>query len=181
MPGSKKGERRGNARKRTHETPNEVMLDAARRSDRGKKIAPARVEQRIEIARIIGTDDGSVYHMTPKEVLLENMHYFQQAARDWQSVYLQLCSLPNPTEEQRNAIVRAEMEIERARKAASEEAYKAAPFCHPRLAAIVQDDGNKGSNPDSIVSMMLDEIDVAERERSMRLVADLRPKQKAAE
>lgn len=195
MGGSRKGEHRGNARKRaagapkkprapatrrpTHETPNDVMRQAARARDNGQHLQTRTVEKRIEIARIISGDDGSVQNLTPKEVMLENMWYFQQAARDWQSMLIRLASDPAPTDEVNAAILRAEQEVERHRLMASNEAFRVAQFIHPRLAAVRVLDDPHAKTEESLTHMLLDEVDADWRNHEMKLVQEI--KSEAAE
>lgn len=160
MPGSKKGERRGNARKRP-ETPNDVMRDATRQR------APMRpkIEERIEIARTLHGHSGEVRDMTPREVMLDNMHYSMQAAFDWQSWVMQVAAEPM-TPEMAKKIATAEGQVERYRASASEDAFKLAPYIHPRLSAVAVQ-GSEGRAPD-IIQALLDDID--QRQRDPRVI-----------
>ncbi len=119
MGGSKKGERRGNARKRVagspHETPNDVMKEAVSRrpegrGDRGQSVET--IERRIQIARIIHGQSGSVLDMTPKEVMLAGMHHNMQAVSDWKDFLMQVATQP-VTSETTRLVDHAEREIER--------------------------------------------------------------------
>lgn len=162
--GSKKGEHRGNAKPRDDTTPNAIMRKAvAPRRPSAPKAQPSVIEQDVFISQVIhgirSADD-----MTPKQVMLDNMHNFQNAAYQYEAMVLSLARQPD-SKELRDAIRTYEMEAERNRRIASDEAYKVAPFVHPRLAAIaVRSDTGHG---DDIVQLMLDEIDKKNREHPM--------------
>lgn len=173
--GSKKGEHRGNAKAKADGTPNSIMKAAVAPKPRGRN-APRNdiVERDIFVAQVIhgirSADD-----MSPKQVMLDNMHSFQNAAYQYEAMVLMAARAPD-SEETRRAIRNYEMEAERNRRIASDEAYKVAPFIHPRLAAIaVQGDTGHG---DDIVRMMLDEIDRRNREHPM--VIEHYPQKKSA-
>lgn len=163
MPGSKKGERRGNARRRP-ETPNDVMHEAVRSSSNSVNRKPM-AESRIDIARTLHGNSGEVRDMHPREVMLDNMHYSMQAAFDWQNWVMKASAEPL-TPEALAKIARAEREIERYRAMASEDAFKLAPYIHPRLSAVAVH-GNEGRAPD-IIQALLDDID--QRQRDPRVI-----------
>lgn len=171
--GSRKGEHRGNAKARpthSHETPNDVMREAAqkarRRHRKGAEAAkpPARVEERISIARLVHGPVDDIRDMTPKEVLLDNMHYAMQAAYDWQIAQVdaseRLKADPND-EDAAGMLKRAEAEIEKFRRTASDDAYRVAPFIHPRLAAMSMTTDPRG--PIDIINELLNDIDTRQR------------------
>lgn len=170
MAGSKKGERRGNAKKRPagHETPNEIMREAARAKPRsGKKHVhgprAASVEDRIVVARVINGDSGRVRDMTPKEILLDNMWTFMQGAKDYEEMWKMAASVQPPTPQSTQACEIAEREIERLRQLAGYNAFQVMPVIHPRLSAVaVAADLN--ATPDNVVQNLLDEIDRRQRE-----------------
>lgn len=162
--GSKKGEHRGNAKARQDGTPNAIMRSAVVKPKGGQSRRPSSVETDVAIAQVIhgirSADD-----MTPKQVMLDNMHNFQNAAYQYEAmVRFHAERLPD-TEETRRAIRNFEMEAERNRRIASDEAYKVAGFVHPRLAAIAVK-GDLGAG-DDIVKMLFDEIDRKNREHPM--------------
>lgn len=172
--GSKKGERRGNARKR-EDTPNGIMKAAVARKPGAPKTSVSKIEENVFVSQVIhgirSADD-----MTPKQVMLDNMHHFQNAAYQYEAMILHFLHAQPDTEETRQAIRGYEMEVERNRRIASDEAYKVAPFIHPRLAAIaVRGDLGHG---DDIVQIMLDEIDKKNREHPM--VIEHLPQKKSA-
>lgn len=163
--GSKKGEHRGNAKKRVHETPGEAMLDELRGPQPKRYSAKVnkvnRTEQRVMVALTIHGHTGDIGDMTPREVMLNNMHYFMQGAFDWQDHLMKVVERPVTIESARE-IERAQTQIERYRNLASEDAYKVAPYIHPRLAALAVAGGSADSAPD-IVQALLDDIDQRQR------------------
>lgn len=104
------------------------------------------------------------------------LHYFQNAAYQYEAMILHMLRAAPDSDDTRRAIRSYEMEVERNRRVASDEAYKVAPFIHPRLAAIaVRGDLGHG---DDIVQLMLDEIDKKNREHPM--VIEHLPQKKSA-
>lgn len=182
--GSRKGEHRGNAKARPEgaTTPNGIMRAAVAAPARtpGKRgrpdvfTTPAIIEEDVFMSQVIhgvrSADD-----MTPKQVMLDNMHHFQNAAYQYEAMVKMMARQPD-SEETRRAILAYEAEVERHRRIASDEAYKVAPFIHPRLAAIaVRGDLGHG---DDIVQIMLDEIDKKNREHP--IVIEHLPQKKTA-
>lgn len=183
--GSKKGEHRGNAKRRPEspETPGqimrEVLADQPLKNYASKKNRVQKVEERIEratAARLIHMHDGDVRDMTPREVMLNNMHYFMQGAFDWQKYLMEAVEQP-VTIESATEIERAQKEIERYRNLASEDAYKVAPYIHPRLAAIMAAGGD-GQSQQGIVQALLDDIDA--RQRDPRVIEHVTAKKEDA-
>lgn len=169
--GSKKGEHRGNAKARPDGTPKEVMRNAvaARPRKPGKRgPAPgaqqaATIENEVVIAQTLhgirSADD-----MAPKQIALENMHCFQNRAFEYEAMSRFMAGQPD-CDETRRTIRGYEMEEERNRRLASDEAHRLMPFMHPRLAAIAHL-GEVGAGED-IVQRMFDEIDRRNREHPM--------------
>lgn len=171
--GSKKGEHRGNAKRRPEgaETVGEIMRDVLAaeplKNHGSKRRRVQEVDARLVTAsRLIHMHAGDVRDMTPREVMLNNMHYFMQGAFDWQKHLMDVVDQP-VTIESATEIERAQKEIERFRQLASEDAYKIAPYLHPRLAAIMTS-GGAGDNPADVVQMLLDDID--RRQRDPRVI-----------
>lgn len=156
--GSKKGEHRGNAKKRVHETPNEIMHSALAAKTRKAPSAKV-VERRVEVAHMLNGPSAEVADMTPKDVLLSNMHYWMESALSLQQAVQEL----SDDEAKFERMAEAEREIQRYRSLASEDAYKVAPFIHPRLAAVAVG-GNAGESANDIVSALLDDIDARQRD-----------------
>jgi hypothetical protein len=170
MAGSKKGEHRGNARKRPpgHETPNEIMRKAARRKPTGGKKhihgpTAATVEDQIMISRVINGDSGRVRDMTPKEIMLDNMWTFMQGALDYQEMWRMAASVNPPTQQSLKACELAEREIERLRLMAGNAARDVMPVIHPRLSAIAVTP-TLGDNEENMLQALLDEVDRRQRE-----------------
>lgn len=184
MGGSKKGEHRGNARKRAkgspHERPRDVMREAVQKKPSGRRgghgQAVATIERRIQIARLIHGQSGSVLDMTPKEVLLAGMHHNMQGVRDWQDFLMDISSKPI-TEETIRLTDHAEREIERLLDKAAEHAHRVLPVIHPRLSAIALAP-SQGDNPVSILQDLLDEVD--ERQRAEPIMIEHVPKKRTA-
>lgn len=162
--GSKRGEHRGNAKRRDETTPKAIMKRAVAPKRPGTpKNPPAMVEQDVFISQVIhgiqSADD-----LTPKQVMIDNMHFFQKAAYQYEAM-VQIAARQPDSEDVRRAVRAYELEVERNRRIASDEAYKVAPFIHPRLAAVaIKGDLGHG---DDLVQMMLDEIDRKNREHPM--------------
>jgi hypothetical protein len=180
MGGSKKGERRGNARKRPakrdanrkareieqrrhHETPAEIMREAAQKHHGSSRLETVVVERRIQIARIINGLSDAVEDMTPKEALLKGMQHNLQAIRDWEAM-LEFWAVQAPTPELTANVDIAEREIERLWDKVGEFAFKVAGFIHPKLQAIAVN-ANTGVSQASILQELFDEIDEREREK----------------
>lgn len=171
--GSKKGEHRGNAKARTDmATPNEVMKQAVRprkpgdpKGGRPIGHSPVQtVEQHLQISQIVH-GIKSAYDLSPKEVMLDNMHFFQHNAHAAAAMNRFVVATMPAGEQKTNTIKQLEFEEERCRRIASDEAYKVAGFVHPRLQAIANL-GDQGTEED-IVRALLDEIDKRNREHPM--------------
>lgn len=186
MAGSRKGEHRGNARKRppTHETPNDVMKEAIksrttpRKRKRGEHGATTKtIEERIFIARVINGDSRNVRDMTPKEIMADSMWHFMQTAVDYEEMWRRAAMVQPPTVASLRAIEIAEREIERNRLIAKECARDVAPFIHPKLSAIALAGENLGvSSQLDVVEALMDEID--KRSRQQPLVLEHAPRKK---
>lgn len=185
MGGSKKGERRGNARKRAakprairerektraHETPGEIMREALRKEGK-QHLEHAVIERRIQVARIILGASGDVEDVTPKEALLQGMQHNLQAIRDWTNMLDQWSRLP-VTQQSVADVGMAEQEIERLWDKVGEFAFKVAGYIHPKLQAIaVQAD--TGASQASILQELMDEVDA--RERAKPIPIEHKPK-----
>jgi hypothetical protein len=175
--GSKKGEHRGNARKRDGiEKPADIMRSAVRngQSPGQRGSDKAMIEEDVLMSQIVH-GRLSAYDMTPKEIMLDNMHHFQQAAYISKAMSEMLLRVA-PSEERSRQLRQLELDEERLRMIASDRAERVAPFIHPRLAAIVAaGGGNIGKN---IVRTMLDEIDRLNREHPM--VIEHQPQKRTA-
>jgi hypothetical protein len=168
VSGSKKGERRGNARKRpakppnwdkTHETPNEIMREAV---SNPRPNVQMTVERRIQISRMILGSSGAAEDVTPKEAMLQAMHHNLQACYDWIDLLGELAKLP-PTPENTLAVERCEREIERLYDKVADLGFKVGGFVHPKLLA-THSTVNTGANQASILQELMEEIDQLERD-----------------
>lgn len=171
--GSKKGEHRGNARSKDSRT-NAVMRSTVRQADKpkakkgvGPKERPktSTVEVELLAARVIDGPPRRALDMTPKEIMLDNMHFFQQAAYDYAVMALVAARDMPDGEEKRRTVSFAEQEVERNRRLASDEARNVIPYLSARLAAVkIIDDPGAGVD---IVQRMLDEVDQRNRDHPM--------------
>lgn len=170
--GSKKGEHRGNAKPRDGmETPNEVMRGAiklvtrpAKPGKRGRT-GPIRaaIEEDLLVSQIVH-GRRSAHDMSPKEIMLDNMHKFQQMAYESEAFKLYaLKSMPEGDARQK-VIAQMEADEERLRRLASDEARNVAPYIHSRKIPTTGTGETLGEN---IVRTMLDEIDRLNREHPM--------------
>lgn len=170
MAGSRKGEHRGNARKKEGRS-NTIMRDAVKRADRpGKKIGrqtgptAATVNLELMAARMAEGPPRRAADMGPKEIMLDNMHHFQQAAYDF-AVMAAIAARQEPNEQTARQIAFAEEQENANRRMASDEARNVAQYIHPRLAAVkIIDDPGAGVD---IIQRMLDEVDQKNREHPM--------------
>lgn len=168
MPrGSRKGEHRGNAKERISggEAPADVMRDAVAKKHPPRTVKSAQaLERRLETAqRTFRPAPGDVTQMTPRDVMLDNMHYYMQGCFDWQGYLERALSADPATEDSMKDVEAATVQIERFRRLASDDAYKVAPYIHPRLAAVVVG-GNAGESVLDIVQALLDDIDARQRD-----------------
>jgi hypothetical protein len=167
MGGSKKGEHRGNARKRpasrptnrTHETPAEIMREAT--SKRGNaRLDPVVIERRIMVARIINPPSDNIDDMTPKDVLLAGMHHHMGAIRDMKLMLEAVAEQPvtEDTAAQCNAL---DAEIERGFDKAGEFAFKVAGYIHAKK-QIIGTTEMTGQSQIAILQELFDEINELE-------------------
>jgi hypothetical protein len=159
--GSKRGEHRGNAKARD-DSPNNIlhrMVTQPAPPSSPRKRAK-NVDEEIFISQVIH-GVRSAEDLSPKQVMLENMHFFQNRAYEFEAQAIVKAREPDSAE----AVSALKQEVERNRRIASDEAYKVAPFIHARMAAVaVFSDGSHG---DDIVQIMLDAIDAKNREHPM--------------
>lgn len=170
--GSKKGEHRGNAKPRTGmETPNEVMRGALRLVPKpgkprkqGMHGKPKHsIEEDILVSQVVH-GRKSARDMTPKEIILDNMHSFQTAAYTARAMQEWAQQAMPQGDERSKFIAQLELDEERLRRIASDEAYKVMPYVHARKMPTASSGESLG---DSIVRTMLDEIDRLNREHPM--------------
>lgn len=179
--GSKKGERRGGAKKRGdfatrfkpgHKSPGRPKgaTDLARRHDpevsrilNHRTMSPAQREQQMETYFLV---TGQRLRM-PREVMLDAMRYFENTAIEYHDVLQQNLNLagaePDETRRQiyEQHVVAAEGRMRDNLALAVDVAYKVAPFVHPRLAAVVTNPGSDAKNPMNVLALLMQEIDEA--------------------
>lgn len=188
MPGgSRKGERRGGAKPGIVRKP---KLASSKASGRGggtgkgrslgtlnkskfdpqlgiilnKRQTPLEKEQELEMYFLVV---GKRMRM-PREVMIDAMRYLEETGIEWAETVRAnmklLASVPVDDEEGRKPIERAiEFAEQRVREyilMAVDVAYKAAPFCHPRLAAIMTNSPGD-QNPMNAVAALFKELDEA--------------------
>ena len=118
----------------------------------------------------------SAHDMSPKEIVLDNMHHFQTAAYTSKAMAEFVQKTMPPGDARSKLIAQLELDEERLRRIASDEAYKVMPFVHPRLSAVAIHGSQQTS--ENIVRTMLDEIDRLNREHPM--VIEHQPQKRTA-
>lgn len=104
----------------------------------------------------------------PKDVMLTAMRYFEETAIDWGEVLrgnLVKSAMAESDEERavyEAHVAAAENRLREYLTMAVDVAYKAAPYVHPRLAALITNPGNE-QNPLNAVAMLFKELDEAGR------------------
>ena len=185
MAGSRKGERRGGAKPgKRHWTPNpDIGKPGHRGSRKDVKNKPKVDIIDHDIAKIMNSRVPAVakeralenYFMVtgksdrmPKDIMFSASRHFEQTAVEYYDVMqanLASAALAE-TGEERQAYNRAAIEAEsRVRDnliVAVDVSYKVAPFCHPRLSAIMTNPGSTDS-PLNILGVLLRDLDEAGR------------------
>jgi hypothetical protein len=186
MAGSKKGERRGGA-KPGHIRKTVVPAAKKPKSPKSKggrpfgsknkpKYDPALVallnkrghggierrEREIEMYRVI---TGKSVRL-PKEVMLDAMRYFENSAVEYSQVLqanLEAAAEAKTPEERimlGEAVSQAEGQVDKYVAMAADVAFKAAPYLHPRLAAIITNPGGDKSSM-TMLQMLMQDLDEA--------------------
>lgn len=178
--GSKKGERRGGAKPKNERSPFVKGHKLATGRPKGSKNAPkhdvhvaeilnnahissAERERRIETYFAI---TGRRIRM-PREVMLDAMRFFEDQAVDYHEIMTANMELAAsaPTPEARaiyeQHVNAAEMKLTQSLGLAVDVAYKVAPFCHPRLAAIVTNPAGDAKNPLNVLALLMQDLDEA--------------------
>lgn len=170
--GSKKGEHRGNAKPRDGlETPNEVMRTAVKAAERpskpgrGNATGQTRVkfEEDLMVSQVVH-GRRSAADMSPKEIMLDNMHHFQTQAYESAAFKLYVLHTMPEGPERTRLIEKMEADENNLRRLASDEARNVAPYIHSRKIPTTGSGETLGEN---IVRTMLDEIDRLNREHPM--------------
>lgn len=182
MPGSKKGERRGGAK------PGHVRKSAPKPGGRGggtgkgramgtgnkskfdpqigvilnKHNSPLEKEQELEMYFIAV---GKRMRL-PKEVMLDAMRYLEETGIQWADVVREnMKQLADCTELETRAVFEraiefAELRVREYILLAVDVAYKAAPYIHPRLAAVITNPGS-GESPLNAIAALFKDLDEA--------------------
>lgn len=181
MPGSRKGEKRGGAKpgRLRNKLPNSATpirkgpgrpkggTNKSRFSvDIGvildKQMTPLKREQELEMYFMAV---GQRMRL-PKEVMLDAMRYFEETGMQWAEVMrenMRLLADAESTEARKpfeQAIEFAETRVREHILMAVDVAYKAAPYVHPRLAAIITNPGGDQS-PLNAVAQLFKDLDEA--------------------
>lgn len=179
MPGSRKGERRGGAkpgrfrktpnipkapgkRGRPKNSPNKSKFDPVLGVILNKKVPVLQKEQELEMYFMVV---GKRMRL-PKEVMLDAMRYFEETAIDWgQVVHANMMKsaaarTPKEIAIYEAAAAAAEMRMREYLLMTVDVAYKAAPFLHPRLAALITNPGS-GDSPLNAIAALFKDLDEA--------------------
>lgn len=187
MSGSRKGERRGGARPgHIRKSAKPAIPDpaaAVKRRGRppgAKNKAKARIDP--EVLSILSKRGVSIadrerevemyFTITgrrerlPKDVLLNAMRYFEESAIEYSEVLranLDLASRATGLDAQATmaaAVAAAEAQVDKYVSMAADVAFKAAPFVHPRLAALLTNPGGDKS-AGTLFEMLMRDLDEA--------------------
>lgn len=184
MPGSRKGERRGGAKPGRIRKDKLPVPGGAIRKKGGrpkgstnksrfsreigvildKQMTPLKREQALEMYFMAIGERMRL----PKEVMLDAMRYFEETGISWaETVRANMPLLAAAkTQEDRDiferAIEFAEARVREHILMAVDVAYKAAPYVHPRLAALITNPGS-GDSPLNAVAMLFKDLDEAGR------------------
>lgn len=184
MPGSRKGERRGGANpnrpKRAHPTgkPHTNVRKAAKRAGLKPvafddpvlasviraKVPPAQTERQLEAYRMASGENLRL----PKEVMLGMMHYFEETTHEYHQVMgenMQRAAAAK-TPEQRAvyeaAVSHSEQMVKEYALLTVDVAARCAPFCHPRLAAVMTGNQPGGQeSPWNVLGLLMKDLDEA--------------------
>ena len=178
--GSKKGEHRGGAKPKNERSPFVKGHKLATGRPKGSsnkpkfdpnvaailnnnKISVAERERRIESYFLI---TGRRMRM-PKEIMIDAMRFFEEQAIDYHEVMAANMELaataPNDAAKAvyEQAVSAAEVKLNQSLAMAVDVASKAAPFCHPRLAAVVTNPAGDAKNPMNVLALLMQELDEA--------------------
>lgn len=182
MPGSRKGERRGGAKpgRIRKAAPAVPKAKRARGRPRGsgdkskfhaevgvildKHRTPLRREQELEMYFMAV---GQRMRL-PKEVMLDAMRYFEEMGIEWAEVVranmrkLAAAETDDERTTLERAIEFAETRVREHILMAVDVGYKAAPYVHPRLAAIITNPAS-GDSPLNAIGLLFRDLDEAGR------------------
>lgn len=187
MPGSKKGERRGGAKPghiRKSAKPKYPGVEAMRGKGGRPPGAKNKIKPRIdpEVMLILNKRGVSIadrerevemyFTITgkrerlPKDVLLNAMRYFEESAIEYSEVLranLEAAAKvtgPHAQATMAAAVAAAEAQVDKYVSMAADVAFKAAPFVHPRLAALMTNPGGDKS-AGTLFEMLMRDLDEA--------------------
>lgn len=189
MPGSRKGERRGGAKPGRVLKPAPKAKKSARvgKSKGGRPKGTTGIEWSSKFDPQLGVvmnkrnapmakeKEIEMYFLAvgkrmrlPKEVMLDAMRYFEETAISWAETVRAnmplLAAAKTPAERLpfEQAIEFAETRVREHILMAVDVAYKAAPYVHPRLAAMITTPGS-GDSPLNAIATLFRELDEAGR------------------
>lgn len=190
MSGSRKGERRGGARPgHIRKTAKPAIPNAAATVKRKAGRPPGaknKIKPRVdpEVVQILNKRGVSIatrerelemyFTVTgrrerlPKDVLLGAMRYFEESAIEYSEVLranLEAATRAKGPEAQATmaaAVAAAEGQVDKYVSMAADVAFKAAPFVHPRLAALLTNPGGDKS-AGSLLELLMRDLDEAGR------------------
>lgn len=166
MAGSRKGERRGGAKKGHVATKPKAAPPAP--SARLKRSPKRNEEYYREITRVI-TGDAMKQKDEPREVMLEAMQYFVDCARSEKELKEDMIrSLARCTTDAQYAMVsemlgHSEQRIRELYQLSLDAGFKVAPYVHAKLSSIEISGPDKG--PINIIETLLDDIHKANKGR----------------
>lgn len=176
MSGSKKGERRGGARPgHIRKTPPRHSFGGRKKGSKNKpKIDPEVVRilnKRVPVAarerelEMYFTVTGRRTRL-PKDVMLSAMRYFEENAIEYSEVLRAnmdaeaRADTPEARAVLGAAVAAAEGQVDKYLAMAVDVAYKAAPFMHPRLAALITNPGGDRNAAD-LLQLLMSDLDEA--------------------
>lgn len=183
MSGSRKGERRGGARPghiRKSAKPSVPVKRSAGRPPGSKNKVKPRIDPEVMLilnkrgVSIADREKEVEMYFTitgkrerlPKDVLLNAMRYFEESAVEYSEVLranLEAAARAQGPEAQAvlaAAISAAEGQVDKYVSMAADVAYKAAPYVHPRLAALITNPGGDKSSA-TLFDMLMRDLDQA--------------------
>lgn len=188
MSGSRKGERRGGARpghiRKSAKPATPDPAAAVKRKAGRPPGSPNKLKPRVnpEVVQILNKRGVSIANREkelemyflitgrrerlPKDVLLGAMRYFEESAIEYSEVLranLEAAARAEGPEAQATmaaAVAGAESQVDKYVSMAADVAFKAAPFIHPRLAALITNPGGDKS-ASTLFEMLMRDLDEA--------------------
>lgn len=188
MSGSRKGERRGGARpghiRKSAKPATPDPAAAVKRKAGRPPGSPNKLKPRVnpEVVQILNKRGVSIANREkelemyftvvgkrdrlPKDVLLGAMRYFEESAIEYSEVLranLEAAARATGPQAQAvmaSAVAAAEAQVDKYVSMAADVAFKAAPFVHPRLAALITNPGGDKS-ASTLFEMLMRDLDEA--------------------